>query len=176
MLNAVVEQGTARRARLPDIAAGGKTGTTNAYRDAWFMGFTGNFVGAVWYGNDNYQSMNNMTGGSIPAQTWQEIMTYAHKGIEIKPLPGVSHPPASEDIARLGANANAASGLGNPQRPATLSRGTKAMLGNIESLMRTSTTRMRETPVRRGASMQPRKPFETLGTKRTAKVQAFTSR
>jgi len=176
MLNGVVERGTARRARLPGIAAGGKTGTTNAYRDAWFMGFTGNFVGAVWYGNDNYQSMNNMTGGSIPAQTWQEIMAYAHKGIEIKPLPGVPHPPASEDVARLGANASAASGLGTPQRPATLSRGTRAMLGNIESQMRSSTTRMRETPARRGAAMQPRKPFETLGTKRTAKVQFSSSR
>ena len=50
---------------------GGKTGTTNAYRDAWFVGFTGNLVAAVWFGNDDYTSTNNMTGGSLPAMAWQ---------------------------------------------------------------------------------------------------------
>ena len=54
MMSKVVEEGTARRAILDGIKAAGKTGTTNAYRDAWFVGFTGNFVMGVWYGNDDY--------------------------------------------------------------------------------------------------------------------------
>ncbi|MCB1078069.1 MAG: transglycosylase domain-containing protein, partial [Verrucomicrobiae bacterium] len=53
--------------------AGGKTGTTNNYRDAWFVGYTGNFTCAVWYGNDDYSPTNRMTGGSLPAQTWHDI-------------------------------------------------------------------------------------------------------
>ena len=90
MMNKVVEEGTGRRALLDGIAAAGKTGTTNAYRDAWFMGYTGNFVCGVWFGNDDYSSTNRMTGGSLPAMTWHAIMAYAHQGIEIKAAPGHS--------------------------------------------------------------------------------------
>ncbi len=89
MMNHVVEEGTAKRAMLDGIKAAGKTGTTNSYRDAWFVGYTGNFVCGVWYGNDDYSPLNRMTGGSLPAQTWHEIMAYAHQGIELKQIAGV---------------------------------------------------------------------------------------
>jgi len=89
MMSKVVEEGTAKRAILDGIKSAGKTGTTNAYRDAWFVGFTGNFVCGVWFGNDDYKVMNQMTGGSLPAQTWHDIMAYAHQGIELKAIPGL---------------------------------------------------------------------------------------
>jgi len=89
MLNSAAEQGTGRRAMLPGIPIAGKTGTTNAYRDAWFVGFTGNYIAGVWFGNDDYQVTNRMTGGSLPAMTWQQIMVHAHEGIELRPLPGL---------------------------------------------------------------------------------------
>ena len=90
MMSKVVEEGTARRAQLDGIKAAGKTGTTNAHRDAWFVGYTGNLVCGVWYGNDDYSPMGQMTGGSLPAQTWKEIMAYAHQGIELKSIPGLA--------------------------------------------------------------------------------------
>jgi penicillin-binding protein 1A len=89
MMSHVVSEGTARRAALDGIPTAGKTGTTNAYRDAWFVGYTGNFTCAVWFGNDDYSPTNRMTGGSLPAQTWHDIMIAAHQGVEIKELAGV---------------------------------------------------------------------------------------
>jgi penicillin-binding protein 1A len=89
MMSHVVSEGTARRAALDGIPTAGKTGTTNAYRDAWFVGYTGNFTCAVWYGNDDYSPTNRMTGGALPAQTWHDIMVAAHQGVEIKELAGV---------------------------------------------------------------------------------------
>ena len=88
MMSHVVSEGTARRAAMDGIPTAGKTGTTNAYRDAWFVGYTGNFTCAVWYGNDDYSPTNRMTGGSLPAQTWHDIMVAAHQGVEIKDISG----------------------------------------------------------------------------------------
>jgi penicillin-binding protein 1A len=89
MMSKVVEEGTAKRAQLEGMKSAGKTGTTNSYRDAWFVGYTGNFVCGVWFGNDDYSPLNRMTGGSLPAQTWHDIMAYAHQGVELKNITGV---------------------------------------------------------------------------------------
>jgi penicillin-binding protein 1A len=74
LLGAVVEEGTGRAARLGQKAYG-KTGTTQDYRDALFVGFTGDLVVGVWVGNDDHSSMNRMVGGDLPARIWRDVMT-----------------------------------------------------------------------------------------------------
>jgi penicillin-binding protein 1A len=85
----IPEWGTGRAAKLAGIPTAGKTGTTNDFRDGWFVGFTGNYVAAVWFGNDNYSATNHLTGGSLPARTWNRFMTVAHENIPIVPIPFV---------------------------------------------------------------------------------------
>jgi penicillin-binding protein 1A len=146
MMNKVVEEGTARRAILNGIKAAGKTGTTNAYRDAWFVGYTGNFVCGVWFGNDDYSPLNRMTGGSLPAMTWHEIMEYAHQGIELKNLPGLPPNPApTAPVAENAAKGDVA------QRPAMLTFRGAQVLVRVERMMEDASRAM---PAATGAAAQ----------------------
>jgi penicillin-binding protein 1A len=130
MMSHVVEEGTARRAILEGIKAAGKTGTTNSYRDAWFVGYTGNLVCGVWFGNDDYSPLNRMTGGSLPAQTWHEIMAYAHQGVELKQIVGVG-----PNSATVGPMLDKEGGRDVPIKPAMLTnKGVEALL-RVERLM-----------------------------------------
>ncbi|MHA7882651.1 transglycosylase domain-containing protein [Nitratireductor rhodophyticola] len=99
MLILVPEQGTGRRAALPMTRSAGKTGTTQSYRDGWYVGYTGNYVASVWLGNDDFHATRRMTGGSLPAMVWQRLMAYAHQNVEIKPLPGIEGPMRIETDA-----------------------------------------------------------------------------
>lgn len=86
MLYDVVLEGTGHAARLPDREAAGKTGTTQDYHDAWFVGFTTDYVTGVWVGNDDSKPMRNVTGGLLPAAIWKDVMVVAEKGLPAKPL------------------------------------------------------------------------------------------
>jgi penicillin-binding protein 1A len=93
MLVGVIDRGTGRSAQLPRPAAG-KTGTTQDYRDAWFIGYTADLVAGVWLGNDDNSPMNKVVGGSLPAQTWRRFMLAATRGMPVRPLPSAPPPAA----------------------------------------------------------------------------------
>ncbi len=87
MMSRVVESGTGSRAKLPGREAAGKTGTTQAARDAWFLGFTADYVAGVWMGYDNNTPLTGVTGGGLPAEIWHEVMVRVHDGMPATPLP-----------------------------------------------------------------------------------------
>ena len=109
MMAQVVESGTGTRARIDGHEAAGKTGTTTAGRDAWFVGFTGDYVTGVWMGYDDNTPLAGVTGGGLPAEIWHEVMVRVEDGLPPKPLPmEIPEPrlppaPASPDYLEDGA-------------------------------------------------------------------------
>jgi penicillin-binding protein 1A len=102
MMQAVVNEGTGKRAALDFTTAAGKTGTSTNYRDAWFVGFTGALVTGVWVGYDDFRPMNNITGGSLPAQAWHAFMSVAHNNRHIPQIMGLPlHPAQVAELQRL---------------------------------------------------------------------------
>ncbi|MES2665177.1 MAG: transglycosylase domain-containing protein [Pseudomonadota bacterium] len=87
MMAQVVNSGTGTRARLDGREAAGKTGTTQAARDAWFIGFTADYVTGVWIGYDDNTPLKGVTGGGLPAEIWREVMMRVHEGLPATPLP-----------------------------------------------------------------------------------------
>jgi len=90
MMQETLASGTARKASLPGYPAAGKTGTSQDYRDAWFIGYTGHLVAGVWLGNDDNSPTKKLTGGAMPADIWNRFMTAAHQGLPNADLPGMA--------------------------------------------------------------------------------------
>jgi penicillin-binding protein 1A len=135
MLALVVASGTGRRAQLSFTHAAGKTGTSSAWRDGWFMGFTGQYVAGTWFGNDNYSPTGRVTGGNLPAMAWKEFMMFAHATYNIPKIPGVPVHPAQ---------------MAEQQR--------------VAALRQVDTTLGRIVPALQRISPQTRKTLQTLST------------
>lgn len=103
MMRNVVTKGTGKAASLGSREAAGKTGTTQSSRDGLFIGYTANIVTGVWYGNDDNSATNKVTGGSLPAQSWQQYMAAANSNYELANLPG-NYVPQVATIPRVKPN------------------------------------------------------------------------
>jgi penicillin-binding protein 1A len=115
--------GTARKAQIPGWTMAGKTGTTDDYKDAWFVGFTGNLVAGVWLGNDDGTLTKRVTGGNLPVEVWHDFMKVALKDKQPVPLPGSEYFQTPVDVPVAGADgtpqyAHAQSNDGNWPPPA----------------------------------------------------------
>jgi penicillin-binding protein 1A len=94
MMNAMMREtilsGTAQKAQLPSWPAAGKTGTSQEFRDAWFIGYTAHLVTGVWIGNDDSSPTKKATGGGVPVEIWGRVMKAGHQGVPVAPLPGLA--------------------------------------------------------------------------------------
>jgi penicillin-binding protein 1A len=98
MMHETLITGTARKANLAGWPAAGKTGTSQDFRDAWFVGYTGYLVTGVWVGNDDNSPTRKTTGGGTPVEMWTRIMKPAHQGVAIAGLPGLADAPRTADL------------------------------------------------------------------------------
>ncbi|MGL4287983.1 MAG: transglycosylase domain-containing protein, partial [Phreatobacter sp.] len=117
MMNAMMREtlvsGTARKAEIPGWPAAGKTGTSQDYRDAWFIGYTANLVTGVWLGNDDNSPTRKATGGGLPVEVWSRFMKAAHDGVPVAALPGAQGNWGLSNLAQ------AASQISAPTPPAS---------------------------------------------------------
>ncbi|RTL53784.1 MAG: penicillin-binding protein [Bradyrhizobiaceae bacterium] len=87
MMHETLVTGTARKADIPGWYAAGKTGTSQDFRDAWFIGYTANLVTGVWLGNDDNSPTKKATGGGLPVEIWTRFMKAAHENVPVADLP-----------------------------------------------------------------------------------------
>ena len=117
LMVATVTSGTGKAARLDDRPSAGKTGTTQDFRDAWFVGFTADLVCGVWIGNDDSAPMMKATGGTLPARIFKSFMEDAETGMPVRPLAGA--PPAPEAVPVETSSATSATTTAQPAQAET---------------------------------------------------------
>jgi penicillin-binding protein 1A len=127
MMRETVLIGTARNAQLPGWTVAGKTGTSQDFRDAWFIGYTGHLVTGVWLGNDDSAPTKKVTGGSLPVEIWSAFMRVAHHGVPVAGLPGPAGGPTLAAAVPTGNLAPPPAAIGGQpggptMRPATIDR------------------------------------------------------
>jgi penicillin-binding protein 1A len=115
MMRETVRAGTAQKAQMPSWQVAGKTGTSQDFRDAWFVGYTAHLVTGVWLGNDDSSPTRRATGGGLPVEIWARVMRTAHQGVAVASLPGQSGP----SLASIVQDAIAREPAG-PRPPATV--------------------------------------------------------
>jgi penicillin-binding protein 1A len=103
MMQETLISGTAHKAELPGWMAAGKTGTSQDFRDAWFIGYTGHLVTGVWLGNDDNSPTKKATGGGLPVEIWSRFMRAAHQGVPIAALPNSQAPGFFSGVAQAAA-------------------------------------------------------------------------
>ena len=143
MMRAVVARGTAKNASFGDFEIGGKTGTSQDYRDAWFVGFTSYLVTGVWLGNDDNSPTKRVTGGTLPAAVFKDVMQEAHLGVPPLPLPGERNQPnTSGTLAELAQTGEAIDEIPPPKLKLPLSdldnggRKVKGMFNSLEDMIK----------------------------------------
>jgi penicillin-binding protein 1A len=127
MMNAMMREtltsGTARKADLPGWTAAGKTGTSQDFRDAWFVGYTSRLVTGVWFGNDDASPTRKASGGGLPVEVWSRFMKAAHQGTPVTDLPVVSAGPGPGSVASGGFAPSTAPAPSAAPPPASPGRG-----------------------------------------------------
>ncbi len=102
MMRETLINGTAKKAEIPGWMAAGKTGTSQDYRDAWFVGYTANLVTGVWLGNDDNSPTKKATGGGLPVEVWSHFMRTAHEGVPVAALPNAQANWGLSNLAQAG--------------------------------------------------------------------------
>src|SRR6476661_5646820 len=122
MMNAMMREtlisGTARKAEIPGWVAAGKTGTSQDFRDAWFIGYTANLVTGVWLGNDDNSPTRKATGGGLPVEVWTRFMRAAHQGVPVATLPNTQRGGFMSNLFQTASQASA-----TPSQPASVPQG-----------------------------------------------------
>lgn len=123
MMQETLISGTAKKAEIPGWIAAGKTGTSQDFRDAWFIGYTAHLVTGVWLGNDDNSPTKKATGGGLPVEVWTRFMRSAHQGVPVAALPNAQGSGLVPTLAQIASQITAPSAPAPSARSAPPSRG-----------------------------------------------------